>query len=114
MLTQEQRRAHWRKYNKSEKGKTRNIKSYYKRRELQYTKIRCRELARESIKRGKITRLSCEICGDLSTHAHHEDYTKPFEIVWLCRNHHKQLHDKREQEVARGATREPCTSAIQD
>ncbi len=23
---------------------------------------------------------------------HHEDYNKPYEIRWLCRKHHKELH----------------------
>lgn len=29
-------------------------------------------------------------CGDLS--AHHDDYTKPLEVRWLCRSHHTRYH----------------------
>lgn len=36
--------------------------------------------------------LPCEVCGKLPTHKHHEDYSKPKEVVYLCAYHHKQLH----------------------
>jgi hypothetical protein len=26
--------------------------------------------------------------------AHHEDYSRPLEVHWLCRSHHEQLHHK--------------------
>lgn len=43
------------------------------------------------IKRGKIKRESCRVCGALAE-AHHEDYDKPLEIIWLCRKHHLEHH----------------------
>ena len=34
----------------------------------------------------------CEICGEfLGVHAHHEDYSKPLEVRWLCVSHHTQV-----------------------
>ena len=30
----------------------------------------------------------CEVEGE----RHHPDYSKPLDIVWLCRKHHKELH----------------------
>jgi len=41
---------------------------------------------------GTLTRQPCETCGAVPADAHHEDYDKPLEVVWLCRSHHKQLH----------------------
>ena len=36
---------------------------------------------------------NCDVCGsDKSVDAHHEDYTKPLEVDWLCRKCHIQLH----------------------
>lgn len=29
-------------------------------------------------------------CGELS--AHHDDYSKPLEVRWLCRSHHSRYH----------------------
>ncbi len=38
----------------------------------------------------------CEECGNAKTDAHHEDYTKPLEVRWLCRKHHRLLHTRTE------------------
>ena len=41
------------------------------------------------IKRGKVTRGPCAICGTVENiEAHHANYSKPLEVVWLCRGHH--------------------------
>ena len=45
-----------------------------------------------AIKKGKLTRKPCEVCGDEKAVAHHDDYAKPLEVRWLCRSHHKQWH----------------------
>jgi hypothetical protein len=44
------------------------------------------------VKRGKIIKAPCEICGSERSEAHHIDYTKPLEVHWLCRDHHLELH----------------------
>lgn len=41
-----------------------------------------------AIRAGKITRLPCEVCGSPKTDGHHEDYSKPLSVRWLCRKHH--------------------------
>lgn len=41
--------------------------------------------------------LPCERCG-AKAHAHHEDYDKPLEVVWLCPIHHKQRHREMKKE----------------
>lgn len=55
-------------------------------------KQRARNLVHFRIKRGKMTRLPCEICGAAKTQAHHEDYSKPSDVRWLCPSHHAMLH----------------------
>jgi hypothetical protein len=45
-----------------------------------------------AIARGRLVRGSCEECGAHEAQAHHPDYTKPFEVVWLCRVHHLSVH----------------------
>lgn len=44
------------------------------------------------IRRGKITREPCEICGAEPAEGHHHDYDKPLDVTWLCREHHMDLH----------------------
>lgn len=45
-----------------------------------------------AIKTSKIIRKSCSICGDKNSHGHHEDYSKPLDVIWLCLIHHRELH----------------------
>jgi len=41
---------------------------------------------------GQLKRQPCIICGAEQVDAHHVDYLKPLEVVWLCRKHHLALH----------------------
>lgn len=54
-------------------------------------------LLNNSLKNGRIERPAvCSRCGDRCVpHGHHEDYTKPLEVVWLC----KPCHGKRHREI---------------
>jgi len=45
-----------------------------------------------AIRNGKLIKRPCEICGELKAHAHHEDYSKPLEVRWLCPRHHVARH----------------------
>lgn len=49
-----------------------------------------------SLKRGKVKKLPCEVCGDSKSQAHHDDYSKPLEVRWLCRLHHSEFHNQRD------------------
>jgi hypothetical protein len=52
-----------------------------------------RSFTRRCIKTGILIRESCRICGtNENIEAHHEDYSKPLDIIWLCRNHHREHH----------------------
>lgn len=49
-----------------------------------------------AVERGVLVRpTSCEKCGRaVSLHAHHEDYTKPLDVQWLCRSCHLRRHSQ--------------------
>ena len=47
-----------------------------------------------TLKAGKIKREPCALCGAKETQAHHEDYSKPLEVIWLCRKCHLLMHGK--------------------
>jgi hypothetical protein len=55
-------------------------------------KISARQAARRAASRGHIPKGPCEVCGALSVEAHHDDYSKPLEVRWLCRAHHAAHH----------------------
>lgn len=65
----------------------------------QRPKIRARVTARHAIRSGALVRKPCEVCGASKTDAHHDDYGKPLDVRWLCRQHHVAHHRK----VRRGA-----------
>ncbi len=55
-------------------------------------KVNARGSVRCRVYRGTLKRKPCEVCGDVETHAHHADYSKPLDVRWLCAKHHKELH----------------------
>jgi len=47
---------------------------------------------------GVITRQPCAVCGSAdSVQGHHPDYTKPLDVVWLCRSCHFSHHQNLRQ-----------------
>ena len=47
---------------------------------------------REAKDAGILVQGVCVVCGSEKTVAHHEDYSKPLDVVWLCRKHHRHVH----------------------
>lgn len=45
-----------------------------------------------ALRDGKLKRQACERCGDPQADAHHDDYSKPLDVRWLCRPHHAARH----------------------
>ena len=45
-----------------------------------------------AIRNGSLSRQPCIRCGEVKSLAHHEDYDKPLEVMWLCQPCHKQRH----------------------
>lgn len=80
-----------RKENDSEvlrKKKLRN-KIYRKNNPIQE---KARKKTWAAISKGKLIRSSCVVCGENKVEAHHSDYTKPLDIMWLCNKHHVEWH----------------------
>ena len=45
-----------------------------------------------AIRSGELAVQPCCRCGEIKSLAHHEDYDKPLEVMWLCQPCHKQRH----------------------
>ena len=41
---------------------------------------------------GTLVALPCHVCGSVESEAHHDDYAKPLDIIWLCDVHHRARH----------------------
>jgi len=48
--------------------------------------------ARAAIRKGILKREPCQVCGETNVHAHHHDYSKPLDVIWLCKTHHEEIH----------------------
>ena len=71
-----------------------------------HSKVHAHHIIREAKNQGIIMPCPCEVCGTMDhIVAHHDDYSKPLEVRWLCRGHHKKHHTeivrKRNDEIAR-------------
>jgi len=45
-----------------------------------------------AIRNGWLTPQPCEVCGKEKSQGHHEDYSKPLDVIWLCIRHHQDRH----------------------
>jgi hypothetical protein len=50
---------------------------------------------------GKLKQQPCLACGDSRVEAHHQDYAQPDHVVWVCRSHHRDLHQMLKQVIAK-------------
>lgn len=96
-----QKRIVQKKYKNSPKGKITQAKYFASKakleanrryREKYQDKIKAGRKLNWAIKTGVIKRGSCRDCGIPNAQAHHPDYTKPLEVIWLCPLHHKREH----------------------
>lgn len=55
-------------------------------------KKKARNAVTYAMRMGRLVPLSCEQCGDPDAQAHHDDYSKPLDVRWLCRTHHNHAH----------------------
>jgi len=60
-------------------------------------KIRAHQAVKSAITAGLlIPPASCPACHGARPEAHHEDYSRPLEVWWLCSRCHKRLHSNKE------------------
>jgi hypothetical protein len=85
-LTIEERRALVARRDKA------RIRERERRRPRDRRKVRARMAVANAIRRGKLERGACEVCGAPDAHAHHEDYDRPLDVRWLCPRHHASEH----------------------
>lgn len=72
---------------------------------VQRAKDAARAYASQYLRRGKLQRQPCG-CGCVEVEMHHDDYTQPLAVRWLCRVCHVRQHtmETPERAAAREAT----------
>lgn len=79
-------------YQRTPKGKESHKIATNKWKESHPNRRAAHHILTNALRDGRIERKPCEICGK-EAHAHHPDYDRPLEVVWLCPLHHKEAHD---------------------
>lgn len=79
-------------YSKTEAYRVSAKASKKKYKENNKEKIAARGKVCRAVMAGKIEKSKCIVCGCGKTQAHHEDYAKPLDIVWLCVCCHADRH----------------------
>lgn len=97
---QEQRRETIKRY-------YRNHKEQEAKRQVEYIKnnhgkYKAHQLVRRAVSKGELKPQPCEVCGAEKAHAHHDDYSKPLEVRWLCHKCHMIHHAKLRKELEYG------------
>lgn len=88
-----------RKWKKENKERHAELARAYRRRNAE--KVLAQNRLNYAVRKGLIKRLPCEGCGtDVRVHAHHHDYSKPYEVRWLCFQCHKDAHPVSDEDKA--------------
>lgn len=83
----------------SKKRYIKNHKEYYTQYFKEYRKINKDKVnARNRAKFFSLDDKKCEDCGNKAVDRHHEDYSKPLEIKFLCKKCHKKIHRRKQNE----------------
>jgi hypothetical protein len=82
-------------YLKTEKGRE-MIRMAWRTARLKYPeKHNARQALKYAVLTGKIVKpSSCTICKNKPVQGHHEDYSKPLTVIWLCQKCHTLIHKK--------------------
>lgn len=96
----EQNLIRMRKWQKSAAGK-KWLKEYNVKHKV---KTAARYMKRNACRRGELIPKGCEVCGGFPAEGHHQDYNQPLKVQWLCKTHHKVLHNKLRKNLRDKAT----------
>lgn len=103
------------KYRESHKMEMRQYADKW--REKNWKKVLAQSVVQDHVNRGNLTRPEkCPICKseDYRIEAHHYDYDKPLEIMWLCQKCHLSLHQRINEERKLSKRRERLNETASD
>ena len=68
--------------------------TYHRQKRRNPERMRARYLVQKALQNGTLIKhLRCEVCTTKTLlDGHHDDYSKPFEVKWLCRGCHIERH----------------------
>jgi len=79
-------------YSKTENGKLSHKKSILSYVSRNPEKRQAHIAVGNAVRDGILNKEPCSVCGNCVSEAHHPDYSKPLDVTWLCKKHHKEIH----------------------
>ncbi len=103
-----------RKYFSTEKGKKNRSERGAKWEKKNIEKRRVHDRTMYAVETGKLVRPDfCSKCSkQCKPQAHHEDYTKPYDVIWLCSQCHFYLHHQSKHHAERTSEKTPKGDAM--
>lgn len=79
-----------------ERGKSEKYRQIHKGSMAKYLeehpeRVAAATIVGNALRSKRLTRLPCLVCGNVAE-AHHADYSRPLDVMWLCVTHHKEVH----------------------
>jgi len=85
-------RATRRRYARSKKGKAIAMQGTLRWQAKHRDAVRAHNAVHRAKKKDALTPKPCEVCGSTeNVQAHHDDYSKPLDVRWLCALDHKHV-----------------------
>lgn len=82
-----------REYQKTEAYRDSHRKSVAKQLAEHPERRSARVAVGNAVRDGRLEKQPCFTCGSSKVEAHHADYSRPLDVVWLCRTHHRAAHN---------------------
>jgi ribosomal protein S27AE len=86
---------HYRKYERERFNRPERkaaVSIYQRVRKLRHPeKYAARVAVGNAVRDKRLIRQPCEVCGDPVSQAHHDDYSKPLDVRWMCFRHHREI-----------------------
>lgn len=98
------------KYARSDKGKQ-AVKKYG---EKAQEKVKARSKLEYAIRKCPTIKKPCIICGNKNSQGHHENYSRPLEVIWFCSKHHREFEFLKSLENYTGIEKECMLKTIDE
>ena len=81
-------------YSSTSAGRLVSRKVMQKQRSQHPDKYKANNAVNNAVRDGRLIRRPCSVCGSAKSEGHHPNYSKPLEVEWLCKKHHRAEHKK--------------------
>src|SRR3990167_11210832 len=81
---------------------------------VRFRSVRADKKVHYALALGRLVRQACEQCGEPKTDAHHDDYSKPLDVRWLCRSCHRIFHSELKAGDGNGCAKAYAARIVRD